>query len=66
MRYKKRTVRIVMHTAITTYILSWLLIISLMPGLAESAEDWANNKKPGKKNITDRHSRVTKYSLIIK
>jgi hypothetical protein len=38
-RYKKRTVRIVIHTAITTYILSWLLIILFMPGAVESAED---------------------------
>jgi hypothetical protein len=55
----------VIHTAITTYILSWLLIILFIPGAAESAEDWANNEKLKKEIITGRLKRLKKLCLII-
>ena len=55
----------VIQTAITTYIFSWLRIMLFTPCAVESAEDCANNKKPENKNITDRHSRFKKFILII-
>ena len=53
----------VMQTAITTYILSWLIIILFM--LVESAGDCANNKKLKNESITERLKRFKKYGLII-
>jgi hypothetical protein len=55
----------VIQTAITTYILSWLLIILFMPVAVESAADCANNKKLKNENITDRLKRLKKYGLLI-